>query len=57
MSEDVEKAKEIRIKLISALQIVNAIIEKAHANGFNVSYTSNLVNGKFETKIEVSKKL
>lgn len=54
---DEEKAKEIRQKLASALLVVNAVIEKAHATGFNVSYTSNLVNGKFETKIDVSKKL
>lgn len=57
--DDVKKAQEIRSKLTSALLVVNAIIEKANATGFNVSYTSNLnrSTGKFDTNVEISKKL
>lgn len=54
---DEEKAKDIRRCLTSALTVVNGIIDKADRDGFNVNYTSCLVDGKFDIKIEVSKKL
>lgn len=56
---DEEQAKEIRQKLAAALLVVNGIIETAHRKKFNVSYKSDLnqSTGKFETKIEISKRM
>lgn len=53
---DEEKAKDIRERLISALTVVNGIIDKADREGFNVNYNSRLIEGKFDIKIDVSKK-